>query len=248
MLTLLGSVKRFKLLLFVRLSIQLLCHVTIVQTQNVSEHLLNTPGTAAIFYFMSSSWGDHIEDGEQICSTARCHWFQSDHMHHLEMKYRSVMVTTSVDNPIITAAVYNVHSLWSKYASPVPLNCDWRTNLTLATSEESTVRYHHLFNTTFKNFDGFSTNHPDSAIQRIHTAALLRPEDFSQTMLNFSSLIKAGSYGTCGITYHLLLIPRQCSTAPRNLMFPLSLDLHNAFMQLRRIATRRTPPIQTETG
>ena len=195
------TVKHFRLLLGVHLSIQLLCHITFVQTQNVSEHMFNNPRTAAIFYFMSSSWGDHIEDGDQMCPTARCRWFQSDHLHHLEKKYRSVMVTASVNYPIVTAAVYNVHSLWSKYASPVPLNCDWRTNLTLVTSEESTVRYHHLFNTTFKNFDGFSTNHPDSAVQRIHTAALLRPEDFSPTTLNFSSLIKAGSYG---ITLHYL--------------------------------------------
>lgn len=136
-----------------------------------------------------------MRDGDQKCPSMRCDWSQSDNLHYLEQKHKSFISETVSSSPIVTAAVYNIHSLWRKHAARAPLNCAWRTNITLATSEESTVRYHHLFNSSFPNFNGYSTNHPSSAIQRIHVGAFLNPTDFRENMHNFSYLIKAGSYG-----------------------------------------------------
>ena len=62
-------------------------------------------------------------------------------------------------------------------------------------------RYHGLFDPTFKNFDGYSTTHPASNIQRVYAQAFLNASDFISLdkMQNFSSLIKAASYvaGDC---------------------------------------------------
>ena len=96
-------------------------------------------------------------------------------------------------NPITTVAVYNVHLLWQSHVSKIPLNCAWRTNLTMATSEEAHIRYHHLFDKTFPNFDGNSTNSPNSTVQRIYSTAYLKSGFLVGH--NFTYLIKAGTYG-----------------------------------------------------
>ena len=172
-------------------------HFLKINQFSISQKILmnseSTGPSVGVFYFMTSNWGDKMSDGDQKCPNMRCEWSQSDNLHHLEDKYKFFVSGSS--SPKVTAAVYNIHSLWKKYAARVPLNCAWKTNITLATSEESTIRYHHLFNMTFPNFNGFSTNHPSSAIQRIHVGALLKPSDFRENMHNFSYLIKAGSYG-----------------------------------------------------
>lgn len=154
-----------------------------------------TRPSVSIFYYMLHNWGDRITDGDQNCSDTSCDWWQSDNMHHLQKMHDIVMLNNSVENPKITVAVYNAHSLWAKFASKVPLNCAWRTNLTMAISEESSVRYHHLFNSTFPNFDGFSTNSPYSTVQRVHKGAYLRKADLKEEINNFTYLIKAASYG-----------------------------------------------------
>ena len=98
------------------------------------------------------------------------------------------------NNPITTVAVYNVHLLLQAHVSKIPLNCLWRTNLTMATSEEAHIRYHHLFDKTFPNFDGNSTNSPNSTVQRIYSTAYLPKSGFLEGH-NFTYLIKAGTYG-----------------------------------------------------
>jgi hypothetical protein len=148
-----------------------------------------------VFYLMTLNWGDKITDGPQKCPNLRCDWSQSENILTLEEKYKKVVSEIARNRPIVTAAVYNIHSLRKKFFASAPLNCGWRTNLTLATSEEASIRYHHLFNATFPNFNGFSTNNPSSAIQRIHSGAFLNPSDFTKNVHNFSSLIKAASFG-----------------------------------------------------
>lgn len=165
-------------------------------SQSISKDAESAAPSVHVFYLMTLNWGDRITDGEQKCPELRCSWSQSDSVIKLEEKYKKVLSETAANSPVVTAAVYNVHSLQKKFFASTPLNCAWRTNITLATSEEAALRYHHLFNATFPNFNAFSTNNPSSAIQRIHTGAYLNPSDFTKNMHNFSSLIKAGSFGT----------------------------------------------------
>jgi hypothetical protein len=164
-------------------------------SRSVSADADSAAPSVHVFYLMTQNWGDVITDGIKECPNLRCAWSQSDSILKLEDKYRRVVSEITARNPTITAAVYNVHSLRKKFLASAPLNCAWRTNVTLATSEEATIRYHHLFNATFPNFNAFSTNNPNSAIQRIHSGAHLHSADFTKNMLNFSSLIKAGSFG-----------------------------------------------------
>lgn len=185
----------FRSIVCLYLSFHLLQIDQFSDSQDTAVKTESSEPSVGVFYFLTSNWGDKLKDGDQKCPNMRCDWSQSDNLHHLEQKHKSFISETGSNSPIITAAVYNVHSLWRKHAARAPLNCAWRTNITLATSEESTIRYHHLFNSTFPNFNGFSTNHPSSAIQRIHVGALLNPSDFRENMHNFSYLIKAGSYG-----------------------------------------------------
>jgi hypothetical protein len=164
-------------------------------SRSISEDVESAAPSVHVFYLMTLNWGDKIADGPQKCPNLRCDWSQSENILKLEEKYKKVVSEIAVNSPIVTAAVYNIHSLRKKFFASAPMNCAWRTNLTLATSEEAAVRYHHLFNATFSNFNGFSTNSPSSAIQRIHSGAFLNPSDFTKNVHNFSSLIKAASFG-----------------------------------------------------
>lgn len=186
--------RNFWSILCLCLSVNLLQINQSLATEDVSMKSESIVPAAGVFFFLTANWGDKITDGDQKCPNIRCEWTQSDDMNYLAQKHKSFMSETGLSQKV-TAAVYNVHSLAHKYGSRIPLNCAWRTNITLGTSEESVTRYHHLFNTTFPNFDGYSTNHPSSAVQRIHTGALLNPSDFGEKMHNFSYLIKAASYG-----------------------------------------------------
>jgi hypothetical protein len=89
--------------------------------------------------------------------------------------------------------MYNIHSWWEKTRDPKPAICELHTNLTMAETEESFVRYGYLFDAAFKNFDGYSSTHPHSNLQRIYLETFLNESHFLP-LRNFSSLIKAASY------------------------------------------------------
>ena len=101
-------------------------------------------------------------------------WIHSNlhhHNHHNGLIQRYNNKTTGYyfnSSETITVAVYNIHSWWQKTRSYSPSNCELPTNFTLAESEESFVRYSHLFGPSFKNFDGFSTTSPTSHVQVVY--------------------------------------------------------------------------------
>lgn len=150
-----------------------------------------------VFYLLGHNWGDKF-DGDQMCPNVLCNWATSDDFQQLKRKRDEAMAPENSKNKeILTAAVTNVHSLRAKLITRGPNNCDWRTNLTLATSEEAAVRFHNLFKSNFSSFDGYSTYNPNSNIQRVNDQAYLKPGEFYPKMHNFSYLIKAGSFGKC---------------------------------------------------
>jgi hypothetical protein len=148
-----------------------------------------------VFYFLVHNWGEKF-DGDQMCPTMLCNWTTSDDFQKLKRKRDDAMAPKNSKNKdILTAVVSNVHSLHAKNIIRGPNTCDWSTNLTLATSEEAAVRFHHLFKSNFSRFDGYSTVSPHSNIQRVYNQAFLKPSNFYPEMHNFSYLIKAGSFG-----------------------------------------------------
>ena len=155
-----------------------------------------------VLYYAASNWVDDVVNGNQYCpSVAKCEWTQTPHVQQLKEKFHHGLSSTSSNassseesHSLITVAVFHVHSLKEKLNSRYPLNCDWRTNLTMGCSEESGIRYGHLYNSTFPNFDGYSTYHPMASVQRIQKTAFFKEEDLRPNPHNFSYLIKAGSY------------------------------------------------------
>ena len=150
--------------------------------------------SVSVFHFVMDNWGDILKGSDMNCIDTSCNWYQGDQLRKLVPQYQSVMTNGKINSTMTTLAVYNVHTLFSRHFSAFPRNCDWRTDLTMAQSEEAHTRYHLLFGSTFRNFDGFSTLSPYSTVQRIHGAAFLREADL-MPQHNFSYLIKAGSYG-----------------------------------------------------
>ena len=100
---------------------------------------------------------------------------------------------TVVSNSI-SVGLYNIHSLWEKKRDHFPASCELRTNFSVAESEESSVRYGHLFNPSFKNFDGYSTISPSAHIPRVYRESMMNKTDFVEPVKNFSRLIKGASY------------------------------------------------------
>ena len=96
-------------------------------------------------------------------------------------------------NRTYTVSLYNVHSLWERKKEHHPAICELRTNVTMVESEESKIRYGHLFNPSFKNFDGFSTTSPTSHLQRVYSEVFLNESEFIENK-PFDKMVKGASY------------------------------------------------------
>jgi hypothetical protein len=168
------------------LRLYLLLHLILIAASSY-ESKTSYNQSVNVLYYISPNWGDLIRNGDQNCPNMQCTWTQNGDLKKLREKY------SSISKDSITVALYHIHYLWSNQKSRAPLNCDWKTNYTFAASEESGIRYKDIFN-HFSNFDGYSTNHPNSTIQRIIKTAFLNETEFTPIIHNFSSLIKAGSY------------------------------------------------------
>lgn len=69
----------------------------------------------------------------------------------------------------VSVGLYNIHSWGSISKWPhSPARDRLATRLTMAESEESTMRFHRLFSASFPHFDGNSTTSPRSTIQRYY--------------------------------------------------------------------------------
>lgn len=96
-------------------------------------------------------------------------------------------------NGTYTVSLYNVHSLWERKKEHHPAICELRTNVTMVESEESKVRYGHLFGPSFKNFDGYSTTNPASHLQRVYSEVFLNESEFIENK-PFAKMVKGASY------------------------------------------------------
>ena len=135
-----------------------------------------------VYHFLLPHWGDDVA-GNETCvssptmnsssSAVGCEWHYHDNQSHFKALWHDPVHTERRRRAVATVALYNIHSLWERHRVRYPMNCAWPTNLTLASSEESHTRFHSLFNASFGNFDGYSTTHPTSSVQRVYDAAYL---------------------------------------------------------------------------
>jgi len=161
-----------------------------------------------VYHFVVRHWVSSLHEGLQDCGPhLECDWTWGEHLHRLHLEHGNYAAhgsfsgdpapaTTAKEvivNNSVSIGVYNIHSLWEKKREHGPLVCELRTNMSIVESEESRVRYGHLFNPSFKNFDGYSTTSPQANIQRLYKEALMNATEFFP-MRNFSSLIKGASY------------------------------------------------------
>jgi hypothetical protein len=133
-----------------------------------------------VFHYILPHWGESFH-GVVPCPFTEftCEWTYSDQIKHL--KYNLVHTVHDeglYDKGTATVAVYNIHSWWERARNHFPDNCELYTNLTMAESQESTVRYGYLFDGTFKNFDATSTTSPFSTVQRTYSDAFLNSSQF----------------------------------------------------------------------
>jgi hypothetical protein len=141
------------------------------QNNDVTNEMtqFNMKKKVKVYHFTIPHWADSTE-GEVACDSINCEWTFSDHIKNL--KHRSIqdrIHSNKMNDNLITVSAYNVHSWWERSRDHFPAVCELKTNLTLVESEESFTRYAgNLFDPTFKNFDGFSTTHPSSSLQRVY--------------------------------------------------------------------------------
>jgi hypothetical protein len=171
-----------------------------------------------VYHFAVRHWltdNKAVATGVQKCynPNMHCEWTWAEHLNRLRVEHNNYLKRGSFDmsdptpilplnenkhekisiNNSVSLGLYNIHSLWEKKRDHYPAVCELKTNLNVAESEESSIRYSHLFNPSFKNFDGYSTISPKANIQRIYLQAMMNTSD----MINlkpFSKLIKGGSY------------------------------------------------------
>lgn len=158
-----------------------------------------------------------IVNVEAIEKHGKCKWFSAQTVEELEKLYNNSNIpssspsspssssstmnmnmnmnsTTSTKRPI-TISLYNIHTLYDLKQRHHPLCDKLPTALTVVESEESETSYKHMFEPSFKNFDGTSTTNPKSSIQRVYREAfLLSKKEVFLPLIPFSKLIKGGSF------------------------------------------------------
>lgn len=161
-------------------------------TPRVYNESMHYNHSVKVFHYIISHWGDSHE-GPVPCGSIYCEWTVADQVKRLGENLASFTPKTLYGNPTISVGVYNIHSVWEKFRDAKPFDCDLRSNLSFAESEESFVRYHQLLQAGIDNFDGFSSTSPKSAVQRIYKDAIFQKHELLPRN-NFSSLVKGGSY------------------------------------------------------
>lgn len=100
----------------------------------------------------------------------------------------------------LTVGLYNIHTWAPQSAWPHhPDACLLPTHLDMAESEESTIRFRKLFSASFSGFDGNSTTHPHSSVQRSYVSTGIFNASVFLPLKPLTSLIPGAAYvaSTC---------------------------------------------------
>lgn len=109
--------------------------------------------------------------------------------------------TTTTTTADVTLGLYSIHS-WNTSPYPhYPNKCLLPTMLNMAESEESSQRFHKLFTSSFPGYDGNSTTHPDSSVQRTYISSQSSSSSSSTTvpLVSYGDKLRAAAYvvSTC---------------------------------------------------
>ena len=99
-----------------------------------------------VFQFTIYYWREGVIGEQQCGNDIKCDWVNNDNMKILSESYLNFTKENLYSaNDAVTIAVYNIHSWWERMKVHGPSLCDLPTDVNLAESEESRVRYHMLF-------------------------------------------------------------------------------------------------------
>jgi len=174
----------------------------------ISIRLFDTTNIIEVYHLIDNAlWGNvdgSAVQGNFMCSNQlQCEFYSSDSktnfMETLQKKYTQYSRkynNNTIDN-VVTVSLYNIHTygLLSPYPHR-PDYCKLPSDISIVESEESFSRFKRLFSDSFPNYDGNSTTHPSSSIQRYYF-------DLQNTTLlpntPFSKLIKGAVFvaSTC---------------------------------------------------
>jgi hypothetical protein len=149
-----------------------------------------------VFHYILGNWNPKWPAGDVTCDKhIKCDWIISDQLKNLQTAVEhSWSLHRTSHHPMITVGLYNIHSLWEKYRDLKPQACSLSSvNLTMYETEESVARFAWNFNNANPHYDGYSSPHPNSTVQRVYLDAFLNESSF-HPLKNFSALIKGGSY------------------------------------------------------
>jgi hypothetical protein len=122
-----------------------------------------------------------------------------DLMKNLVAKYNKNMEAALTSQRPLSVGLYSIHS-WAPVSPPqhYPNKCSLKTDINIAESEESWTRFRHLFEKSFRGYDGNSTTHPRSGpLQRSYVSEF-KQEEFLE-IVPFPDKVKGSSYvaSTC---------------------------------------------------
>lgn len=163
-----------------------------------------------IFHFIDNRlWGEVDGSGvagEFSCGNIKCEMFTTtaknpnDQFSDILDKFVRMSNNSAPGKKQITVSLYNIHTWGTLTRWPhKPATCVWPTDLTMAESEESFGRFKSLFQNSFPLFDGNSTTHPSSSVQRVYYAGKFKENAHLLHLNSFDSLIKGASFvaSTC---------------------------------------------------
>jgi Glycosyltransferase family 10 (fucosyltransferase) C-term len=161
---------------------------TLSSTNNSSFSQIST---VHVYHLLNFDNG-MLYSGEMNCSHVHCHWTNSDDISSLCKTLHNDM--KSYLSKDISVGVYNIHFWWSKaHRKTHPMRYSkFPTNLSIVESEESRGYHSRRFDTTFPNFDAFSTTNPVSPIQRFYIDAYMR--QFRHKIVLNRDMIPGGSF------------------------------------------------------
>lgn len=180
-----------------------------------SEGASSSQSSIQIFHLIDNSlWGE--VDGSALQGTFQCNDARrikscqlistdahikgkdrppNDLLGNIKAKYNQL-----VSADALTVGLYNIHtwgpkSRWPHHPDP----CLLPTHLTVAESEESTVRFRKLFSASFPGFDANSTTHPDATVQRSYIGTGIFNSSTFIPLRPFDAMIPGAAYvaSTC---------------------------------------------------
>jgi hypothetical protein len=151
-----------------------------------------------VYHYLSLEMGHPVSGFMDCGQSISCEWQSTTDIgqlkHHFtehQKKFESTLTSNNHTNTV-TLTVYNIHE-WSSnknFDRKKPALCYLPTNLTMGESEESYSNRPKNVESTFVNYDGYSTTSNSSSLQRSYKEAVRFNESSLMPSPIFSGMIK----------------------------------------------------------